>query len=161
MPFIVPHFNYCAQTWHFCNKSSAETLEKVNERAVRFVLETDNLHMKNFLSILRRTLMEQRLSKILCSVFKLVNNKTNPESLNELISLRETTYALRGKDILKESKVNIGLNSQRYQAPKVWNNLPMSYNVIASSYFKTFKKTVRKWVINLASTNRLFNQFCK
>ena len=94
MPFIVPHFNYCAQTWHFCNKSSAETLEKVNERAIRFVLETDNLHMKNFLSILRRTLMEQRLSKILCSVFKLVNNKTNPESLNELISLRETTYAL-------------------------------------------------------------------
>ena len=38
MPFIVPHFNYCAQTWHFCNKSSAETLvEKVNKRAVRFV----------------------------------------------------------------------------------------------------------------------------
>ena len=59
--------------------------------------------------------MEQRLSKILCSVFKLVNNKTNPESLNELISLRETTYALRGKmDILKELKVNttrFGLSS--------------------------------------------------
>ena len=62
-------------------------------------LETNKLHMKNFLSILRRTLMEQRLSKILCSVFKLVNNKTNPKSLNELISLGETTYALRGKDI--------------------------------------------------------------
>ena len=59
--------------------------------------------------------MEQRLSKILCSVFKLVNNKTNPESLNELISLREITYALRGKmDILKELKVNttrFGLSS--------------------------------------------------
>ena len=77
-------------------------------------LETNKLHLKNFLSFLRRTLMEQRLSKILCSVFKLVNNKTNPESLNELISLRETTYALRGKDILKVPKVNIirfGLNS--------------------------------------------------
>ena len=35
--FVVPHFDYCAQTWHFCNKSSADKLEKVNERAVRSV----------------------------------------------------------------------------------------------------------------------------
>ena len=34
MSLIVPHFDYCAQTWHFCNKSLAEKLEKVNERAV-------------------------------------------------------------------------------------------------------------------------------
>ena len=31
-----------------------------------------------------KTLIEQRLSEILYSVFKLVNNNTNPESLNEL-----------------------------------------------------------------------------
>ena len=89
----------------------------------------------------RRTLKEQRLSKILCSVFKLVNNKTNPESLNELISLRETTYAFRGKDILKVPKVNttrFALSSWRYQAPKICNNLPDV--VRASSDFKTFKK---------------------
>ena len=42
--------------------------------------------------------MEQRLHKILCSVYKLVNHETNPECLNELISSRETTYTLRGKD---------------------------------------------------------------
>ena len=34
--FVVQHFDYCAQTWHYCNRSSAEKLEKVNERAVRF-----------------------------------------------------------------------------------------------------------------------------
>ena len=82
--------------------------------------------------------MEQKLSRILYSVFKLVNNKTNPKSLNELISLREATYALRGKDILKVQRVNatrFGLNSWRYQAPKIWNNLPDV--VRASSDFKT------------------------
>ena len=42
--------------------------------------------------------MEQRLHKILCSVYKLVNHETNPEYLNELISSRETKYTLRGKD---------------------------------------------------------------
>ena len=61
------------------------------------------------------------MSRILCSVFKLVNNKTNPESLNELILLRETTYALRGKDILKVPKVNtmrFGPNSWRIRRPR-------------------------------------------
>ena len=42
--------------------------------------------------------MEQRLYKILCSVYNFVNHETNPDCLNELISSRETTYALRGKD---------------------------------------------------------------
>ena len=37
MPLNVRHFDCCAQTRHFCNKSSAEELEKENERAVRFV----------------------------------------------------------------------------------------------------------------------------
>ena len=36
MPFIAPHFNYCAESWHFCNKTSATKLEKVNEREIRF-----------------------------------------------------------------------------------------------------------------------------
>ena len=88
----------------------------------------------------RRTLMEKRLNKILWSVFKLVNNKTNPESLNEFFSFRETTYGFRGKEILKVPKVNttrFGLNSWRYQAPKIWNNLPDVVRV--SPDFKTFK----------------------
>ena len=53
--FIVPNFDYCAQTWHFyCNKVSAKKPEKVNERAVRFFLETNTLHMKNLLKLLGR-----------------------------------------------------------------------------------------------------------
>ena len=139
---IEPHFNYCAQTWHFCNKSLAEKLEKAIERAIRFVFRDKHTTYEELLKLLcRRTLKEQRLSKILCSVFKLVNNRKNPESSNELISLRETTYALREKDILKVLKVNttrFGLNSWRYKAPKIWNNLPDV--VRASSDFKMFKK---------------------
>ena len=31
--FIVAHFNYCSETWHFCSKGAIEKLEKINERA--------------------------------------------------------------------------------------------------------------------------------
>ena len=29
--------NYFSETWHFCNKNSADKLEMVNKRALRFV----------------------------------------------------------------------------------------------------------------------------
>ena len=51
--------------------------------------------------------MTPSLNKGLCAVYTLVHHDTNPESLIELRSQRETTYALRGKDILTMSKVNI------------------------------------------------------
>ena len=34
---ILPHFNYCSETWHFRNKKTAGKLEVVNKRALRFV----------------------------------------------------------------------------------------------------------------------------
>ena len=37
LSFIVAHFNYCFETWHFCSKGATEKLEKINERAIRFV----------------------------------------------------------------------------------------------------------------------------
>ena len=33
---IIPYFNYCLETWHFCDKNITAKLEKVNERALRF-----------------------------------------------------------------------------------------------------------------------------
>jgi len=35
--FILSHFNYCSETWHFCNKKSADKLEMLNKRAFRCV----------------------------------------------------------------------------------------------------------------------------
>ena len=37
--FIAPHFNYCAESWHFCSKCLTEKLEKLKERALRFVYQ--------------------------------------------------------------------------------------------------------------------------
>ena len=37
--FIAPHFNYCAESWHFCSNCLTGKLEKLNERALRFVYQ--------------------------------------------------------------------------------------------------------------------------
>ena len=35
--FIALHFNYCSESWHHCGKRGCTKLEKINERALRFV----------------------------------------------------------------------------------------------------------------------------
>ena len=75
--------------------------------SVRFVFRDKRTQYEKLPGALgRKTLLGQRFYKILCAVYTLVNHETNPESLIELISQRETSYALRGKEILTMPKVN-------------------------------------------------------
>ena len=37
--FILSNFNYCALIWHFCSESNTAKIEKIQERALRLVLE--------------------------------------------------------------------------------------------------------------------------
>ena len=126
--FIVPHFNYCSGSWHFCNKSSADKLEKVNERAVQFVCKDKSTPYEKLLTKIGTTpLIHQRVIKIISSAYKLLNDPNTPECLKDLLDLRQSTYSLRAKNILKLPKVHTttdGLKSWRYQATKLWNALP-------------------------------------
>ena len=40
--FILPHFDYCSQIWHHCGARNTKKLERVNERALRFVYKDKN-----------------------------------------------------------------------------------------------------------------------
>ena len=37
--FIAPHFNYCAESWHFRRNRLTETIEKLNKRALHYVYQ--------------------------------------------------------------------------------------------------------------------------
>ena len=62
--FLFPHFNYCSETWHFCNKNITTKLEKVNERALRFVVnEKQTSHCELLDKLGLPSLAKQRLGK--------------------------------------------------------------------------------------------------
>ena len=42
-------FNYCSEIWDFCNENITAKLEKVNERAFRFVFNENKRHTVNYL----------------------------------------------------------------------------------------------------------------
>ena len=35
--FIMSNFNYCPLTWHFCSQANTNKMEKIQERALRFI----------------------------------------------------------------------------------------------------------------------------
>ena len=145
LAFIIPHFNYCSETWHFSNKSAIAKLEKVNERALRFVFNEKQRPYSELLNKIGLPSLEnQRLAKIVCTVFNAINNEHAPKCIKELIVLRNNKYNLRGSDILKRPKASTttyGLESWRFTAPKLWNSLPDSSRTVQT--YKAFKNSIR------------------
>ena len=85
--FIAPHFNYCTESWHFCSNCLTGKLKKLNEQAFHFVYQDkistyETLVVKNGYS----TLANQRLAKMLNTVFGAIGNEKVPTSISELLT---------------------------------------------------------------------------
>ena len=57
--FIVSNFNYCPLAWHFCCMSSTNKMEKVQERALRFINNDFTSSLQDLLSSTRSVLFMQ------------------------------------------------------------------------------------------------------
>ena len=137
LAFIIPHFNYCPETWHFCNKNTTAKLEKVYERALSFVFNKKQTPCCELLDkIGPLSLVNQRLAKIVCAVFKVTQQRVL-KNCND--------YERRRNYILKLPKVNTttyGLKPWRFLAAKRWSLIPASCRTIR--FFKVFKNAIRK-----------------
>ena len=144
--FILPHFQYCSLIWHFSGTRNCDKLESLNKRILRFIF---NDSLSSYDELLKKakiaSLYTGRLHKILVVVFKSLFVPTYPGYLKELFVFRNSSYSLRGKNILTlpiPRTTNYGLECIRYQAAKIWNSLPDSMRIMTS--FKDFKKAIKE-----------------
>ena len=90
--FIASNFSYCPLAWHFCSASSTNKLEKVQERALRFI---NNDHTSSLNDLLKSTntqpLHVRRIKQMACEVFKIIN-KMSPEYINDLVEIKTSLY---------------------------------------------------------------------
>ena len=101
-------------------------------------------HESHYVGVLDnpQTLLNQRLAKILTTVYKVDNRQGVSESLRDLVELRESNYNLRGDKIFTLPKVNTtkyGLKSLRYEGANLWNKLLNEYR---KDSYKLFKKQI-------------------
>ena len=144
--FIASNFSYCPVTWIFCGKVNSKKLEKLQERAIRFVY---NDSTSSYNELLKRgnllPLDIYRLRFLAIEMYKCVNN-TNPRYLNQLFTQKHTNYDLRDSNLLLQSSFNTykyGYRSFTYYGTKLWNMLPPELK--SSKNLNIFKHNIEAW----------------
>ena len=147
--FISSNFSYCPVSWMFCGKQNSDKLEKLQERALRFVVSdyrsaySDLLKHGNFLS-----LSALGIRYLAIEMYKCVYGINLPY-LNELFISKDTRYNLRDSNRLQQFEfetVRYGFKSFRYYGSKLWNAVPTQLK--ASENLLHFKKNITQWCLS-------------
>ena len=146
--FICSQFNYCSIVWHFSSKRKIKMMEKIQERALRFVYNDFNSDYNDLLTRINKDSLHcQRLKAILVFVYKCVHN-LGPVYLNSLFEIKQCKYMLRNDFLICQPKMNTithGINSLLYHGSKMWNVLPMYIkNATTLKRFKSHMKLYKQ-----------------
>ena len=114
--FIVSIFNYYPLAWHFCSSSSTNKLEKIQERALRFI-------NNDFTSSLQ-ALLTSTNTALAFEVHKIVNDIA-PDYIKDLINIKQSNYNFRRENqasLPAVKSTRYGLRSFRYEATRIWKS---------------------------------------
>ena len=144
--YVLSYFNYCPMVWHFCGKGDTHKIEKIHERAIRFITNdnsTDYIQLLN--SENDTTLYLKRVKLIAQEVFKSIHG-LNPVYAKEILRDRPSKYPTRRPLDLyvpNVKQIKFGYRSYRYEAPIIWNSLP--HDIRKADSFPMFKELLHTW----------------
>ena len=141
--FILSNFNYCPVTWHYCSGNNSLKMEKIQERALRFIYDDYNSSYENLLEKSKLpSLKIRRLKTIAVETFKIIH-KNSPSYLHDLINIKLKNYNFRSQETAVLPRVRYGLKSFRYNAAEIWNELPNHCRRETS--LGQFKNLIQTW----------------
>ena len=77
--FIMSNFSYCPLTWHFCGEQSTKKIEKIQERALRFMYDDFQISYECLLEKSKlSSLKTRKMRTIALETFKIINKKKPP-----------------------------------------------------------------------------------
>ena len=144
--FILSNFNFCPLSWHFCSMKNTRKIEKVQERALRFVYDDFKSSYDDLLAKAKLpSLYTNRCRTLAIETFKIVNGLA-PQCLLDLVKVKSNKYSFRYQNVLEIPQVrtmSYGQKSFRYAAASLWNKLPNHFRTEHS--FSHFKSLIRSW----------------
>ena len=144
--FIYSNFDYCPLVWYFSSANSLQKIEKIQERALRFLYNDQLSSYDVLLSKSGRCTMRVFRLKFLCiEIFKTLN-KLNPSFMQEIFKVKSSSNSLRGTNNLQQyrpNQVTFGSNSLRSLGPHVWNGLPNDKK--SAENLNILKNMLKKW----------------
>ena len=144
--FIYSNFDYCPLVWYFSSSKSLQKIEKLQERALRFL---HNDHTSSYKDLLlksdRCTMLTSRQRTLCIEIFKTVK-QLNPPFMQNIFKLRTSCYSLRNPNDLAHVRPNqttFGSNSLMSIGPQIWNGLPNELKSVEN--LKNFKELIKNW----------------
>ena len=120
--FILSNFNYCPVTWHYCSENNSLKMEKIQERALRFIYDDYNGSYENLFEKSKLpSLKIRRLKTIAVETFKIIH-KNSPSYLHDLINIILQNFNFRSQETAVLPRVRTtryGLKSFRYNAAQI------------------------------------------
>ena len=144
--FIMSNLNYCPLTWHFTGVTNTNKIEKIQERALRFIYDD---RVSSYHDLLQRSglpsLKVRRMRSVALETYNILN-KNGPSYLHDLVSFKHSKYNFRYTncaELPRPRTEGYGRNSFRYSAAKLWNSLPDSFRQCSS--YSQFKSLIGSW----------------
>ena len=142
--FILSNFNYCPLVWHFCPSKDTKKIEKIQERALKFLYKDYISSYDTLLSKVNKPTMEIKRHRALAiEIFKTINN-INPSFMKDIFS-KGSHSTRRPFDIStnRPNSVTYGDKSLRTLGPKIWNSLPN--HVKSCTTLAGFQNAIKNW----------------
>ena len=110
--FILANFNYCPLVWYFTSAKQINKIEKIQERALRYISDDYDSHYQQLRENNRFVSMEIKTKQTLCTeIFKTLTY-LNPPYVKEL-KKNSFSYNLRSSDVPRVNQITFGLRSIR------------------------------------------------
>ena len=144
--FVRPHLEYAVQSWNPWTQADKEVLEKVQERALRYMSGCEGSSYEDRLATAKLTTLEARRERgDMIQVWKYLHHQQDVDpallfTLRKDVALR-TTRLSSDELALADRDVDPSIDQRRHfftvRVVRPWNNLPLS--VRQSSSIDMFK----------------------
>ena len=144
--FVLANFNFCPIVWNYCSSKNNIKLERIQKRALRFLLNDKTSSYAELIEKSGRpTLSLSRIRQVATEVYKSLNG-LNPVYMSNLFKRKELPYNLRQDNILilpKFKSQRYGRKSFTYNGSHIWNLLPQ--HIKSANNVRAFKTLIKQW----------------
>ena len=140
----MSHFHHCSSIWHNCFKSDSKKLDRLHERALRYLCSDESSQTSILCNRIGNNLVDRRIQNLLIIVSTSINNSP-PNYLRDVFRLRDNIKNVRGVNKLQVPKPNTtryGKNSVKYSAAITWNKISDTLRSLTT--LSAFRKAVRE-----------------